>query len=489
MKKANVTGVVFLVLGAAACSVHVGTDNGSPPPRTAAAPPPAARPAAPAPAPAAAPHPAMGHTTATPAPAPAAAGAQHVTPAGAMSTSMHEALNVTKIQDSIKRNPKACGWAEPVPGHFVKIDCHAYAPSNKAVPHLSMRKAKMAAAHQLHWKPIKFTPNSLKSGLGGAFGKGGGEKASGAAPGANNGLVKADAFPGQVDHMAENLEGPVKDQGPVGACTAFSLSGTIDNQAVKAGKMTAGSRQQAASPNHVWSGYGIPQMGTAADANLGRTIASLSLWPENNTESCKIANADYEQDCGYETHVQPGTWRSDPTIMDKFNKSESGGSYKLAGFEKLQTLPANTEELKTALASGNSLWIAMKIDGYAWSNSKMKNGVIPDWDAPSGGHAIEMVGFRDTPSGTQYKIKNSWGTSWGDQGGAWVSENMVQKFMHYAYKVKLDGVPQTPGSLTDDDCAPDELVDLVTNLCGLICPGDNRPSNGCGAFGGGAPKH
>jgi hypothetical protein len=228
-------------------------------------------------------------------------------------------------------------------------------------------------------------------------------------------------------------------------------------------------------------------MGTAADANLGRTISTLTTWPQNDAESCKIANAEYEQDCGFETHVQPGTWRQDPVLMQRYNASESGGAYKISAFEKLQTLPANTEELKTALASGNSLWIAMKIDGYAWSNSKMKAGVIQDWDAPTGGHAIEMVGYRDTPSGTQYKIKNSWGTSWADNGGAWVSEAMVQKYMHYAYKVKLDGVPAQPGALSDDDCAPDELVDITSGLCGLICPGDNRPQGGCGMFGGGAP--
>jgi hypothetical protein len=490
MKKLNVTGLVFLAVAAAACSIRVNTDGSSTPRSASPAPArPAAHPAAPAPA-APAPHaaarPGMRRIgakpgVAHPAAAPAAAGTHHVSP-GAMAHAS-EVLNVRRIQDAMKRNPKACGWIEPVPGHFTKIDCHAYSPALKAIAHRSLRKSKIGAHHQLSWKPVKIRAAALKGGLHG-FSKGGagGEKAGHGADGA--GSVKADAFPGTVDHMAQRLEGPIKDQGPVGSCTAFSLSGTIDNQAIKAGKMAAGNRDQASAPNHVWSGYGIPQMGTAADANLGRKIATMAIWPQNNTEACKIANAEYETDCGYETRVQPGSWRSDPTLMGRYNAAESGGSYKIAAFEKLQTLPANPEELKTSLAAGNSLWIAMKIDGYAWSNSKMKNGVIPDWSYPNGGHAIEMVGYRETPQGTQYKIKNSWGTSWGDGGAAWVSENMVQKFMHYAYKVRLDGVPQEPGNLTDDDCAPDELVDLGTGLCGLICSGDNRPNNGCAAFGG-----
>jgi hypothetical protein len=33
---------------------------------------------------------------------------------------------------------------------------------------------------------------------------------------------------------------------------------------------------------------------------------------------------------------------------------------------------------------------------------------------------------------------------------------------------------------TDDDCAPDELVDATTNQCGLMCePEGSRPDNGC----------
>ena len=53
-------------------------------------------------------------------------------------------------------------------------------------------------------------------------------------------VIVADALPATVDHRQQNLEGPIKDQGPVGACTAFSLSTTIDNAAIRAGKMQAG---------------------------------------------------------------------------------------------------------------------------------------------------------------------------------------------------------------------------------------------------------
>jgi aminopeptidase C len=108
----------------------------------------------------------------------------------------------------------------------------------------------------------------------------------------------------------------------------------------------------------------------------------------------------------------------------------------------------------------------------------MKNAVIPDWGEPQSGHAVVISGYRETPSGKQFLIHNSWGTSWGDGGYAWVSEKMVVKNLYYAYKVKItNGVPKE--DLTDDDCAPDELVDLSTGLCALICSDDSRPNNGC----------
>jgi hypothetical protein len=405
-----------------------------------------------------------------------------------------DALNIAVLQDLMKRSPKACGFAEVSPGNWVRVDCHAYLPSTKAVVHLSSRKALFVQNHQTNWKGWLHVSQSLKGGglggrlgtnPGGGGGASGGERAGGPGVGGPGGSVKAESFPGTVDHRTDRLEGAIKDQGRVGSCTAFSLSATIDNQAIRAGKQQPGNFDQAASPIHVWGGYGVPQMGTAADASLGRTIATNGTWVgQSDKEACKFASPMFEE-CGamFNPPFVPGSWRSDPALSAKWDKAQSNGAYKIAGFEKLQTLPPNMEELVGALASGNDLWIAMKIDGYAWSNSKMKNGVIQDWNSPTGGHAVVMSGYRDTPNGRQFLIHNSWGTSWGDGGYAWVTEAMVNKYMHYAYKVKLsDGVKKE--DITDDDCAPDELVDIMQGVCALICNDGSRPNGGCPKIGG-----
>jgi hypothetical protein len=390
--------------------------------------------------------------------------------------SFQEPINIAQIQSLAGRNPKACGFLEVAPGVWTRVDCHAYAPAQRAVAHLSPRKALAISSHTTQWKPHRMFALQFQQAMAQGFSKGIFQRA---ANGAGPPAIVGDAPPAAVDHRQLGLEGPIKDQGPVGACTAFSLSTTLDNAAIRAGKQQAGAAGQAASANHVWAAYGFPQMGAAADANLGRAIAPMTAWGQSHAESCKIANPIIG-DCGSAVSppVVAGTFRQDPALVAKSDRADAAGAYRIGAYEKLDVQPARLEQIIQILASGADLWIAMKIDGFAWSNGKMRNGVIPDWNQENGGHAVTMAGYRETPQGKQFLVHNSWGTSWGDGGYGWVSEAMVQKWMHFAYQVKLTDSP-APGNVADDDCGSDSLVDILTGKCGPICPDNTRPVNGC----------
>jgi hypothetical protein len=410
-----------------------------------------------------------------PAPAPAQQNTAVMPNTNAGKTSF---LNVKVVQEIKSRSPKACGYMEVSPGNWVHIDCDKYKPSARAVSHLSLRKARMVKAHKTIFKPLRVLKLRRPVGAPPAAG------AVGAGPGDIGGPAQiAEAFPSTVDHRADNIEGPIKNQGGVGSCTAHSLSSALDNAAIRAGNLAPGDRNSMTSPLHVWSRYGLPNMGAAADGNIAQPVGVYTTWPQSDREACMLfqGSGSYASECARAYDVKPGSWKSDDALMAKYNKSQTEGVYKIASVEKLKVEPPDMEELLGTLASGADIWSAFLIDGSAWSTSRMKNAVMSDWSDYSGGHAVVISGYRETPTGKQFMIHNSWGESWGDKGYAWVSEAMVNKWLVYAYKVKItNGVKKE--DLTDDDCAPDELVDQTTGICAVMC-GDEanpqRPNNGC----------
>ncbi len=433
---------------------------------------------------------ATGGTTATPgvAATPAAPAApstlqvQHISP---HAFSKVDPVNVKFLQAARARQPKLCGPVEVAPGNWVRIDCHMYQPIAKASPHWSARRSKMftsapvnkmagaggaPAAPRVH--PVFLSAHRNTSS---AIHKGSGVVSPNDSGGSD--------FPDVVDHRTSNVEGPIKNQGYVGSCTAFSLSSTIDNAIRRAGKT------DVSSPAHIWAHYGTPSMSLAGDANLNKSITSFENWPYSGKEACQFST-DASDDCGDSYHVTPNSAKSDSALQAKLAKADGLGIQKLVSVEKLETSPLNIDELKSVLASGTDLWFAMYV-GSTWMGHSIQNGVIPDWSAPEGGHAITMSGYRKMPNGThQFLVHNSWGESWADHGYAWVTEASMKKWLKYAYKVKLDAGGAKPSELTDDDCADDELVDSVTGQCAKTCSDDSRPTGGkCPTESSALPRH
>ncbi|MBX3197972.1 MAG: C1 family peptidase [Labilithrix sp.] len=369
--------------------------------------------------------------------------------------SVRDWVNVQYLQTAAAQ-PRRCDHPiEVSPGNFIHLDCVPYRRVAISTAHMTPAKLLSIRSGVFKWNPLAAL----------------GVQVPGAAP---SQVVGDSALPDMVDHRLNGTEGPVKDQGSVGSCTAFALSSTFDNSLRRA------TKNITSSPHHMWSRYAIPTMEDAASSNMNRNVTTHEILPYSGREACMMMK-DSTDECGPVYNVRPNTASSDPALMAKVQRADASGGHKITAFEELQVRPPNIEEILAVLASGADLWTAFHIDSTAFTNRRMQNFVVPDWVIPDGGHAMTMSGYRKVNGRYQFLLHNSWGVSWGDQGYAWVSQAMVERFLHLAYKIKTDADPggNTPSlPRTDEDCRADQVIDAVTKVCATVCADGSRPSNG-----------
>lgn len=251
-------------------------------------------------------------------------------------------------------------------------------------------------------------------------------------------------LPAAVDHRAERLEGPVKDQGAVGSCTAVSLSTAMDNAVRRLG------RQDVVSALHVWSNYGVPTMGKAGDSNLDKSLTVEQIWQYDPVKACKLVRSAMDT-CTTAYGVSSGSEAFDPALKAEHTNADANGRYRLVALDALKAKPADPTEMSGVLAAGDDIWISFSVNDEAWKSSNLQNAVIPDYQVvEETGHAVVLAGYRTLPNGTkQFLIHNSWTTRWGDGGYGWISEAMVSRYTRAAYRVRVSegagGAPALPG--------------------------------------------
>jgi hypothetical protein len=374
--------------------------------------------------------------------------ATHVAPLLPANDPVNVALT-TKLRATTGRT---CGGHEVAPGVWVRIDCERYGPIRRATTYATFRKAKL------------FRKGLLR----------GDDAARAPAPGEDRGEA---ALPESVDHRSDGLEGPIKHQGYVGACSGFSLSAAMDNAIRRLGKNLATSSAQ------VWAHYGKPSMDLAADSNWNKPIVAWEDWPYSGREACLLTV--YEPDlypCGDYYGVKQGTGRSDAALLKKISEADGRGQFRVVAVDQLRDHPVNIPDLMATIASGVDIWIALELDIDFWRDSALgPDKSIHDCERCRETHAVTLAGYRMTPKGRQFLLHNSWGTSWGDGGYAWVSEHAVKSQSWWPAKITMAPIGGEDVQLTDDDCAEDELIDSVTGKCAKICPDDSRRAKGrCG---------
>lgn len=241
--------------------------------------------------------------------------------------------------------------------------------------------------------------------------------------------VAVESLPRTVDYRTANpaVLTPVKNQGGCGSCWAFASTETAESHlAINQGKLLVLAPQQlvdcAPNPDHCGGTGGC--QGSTAELAYNYTIHSAGLLTEE-----QYPYTAQTQTCKAESKKPVAT---------------------LGGYVTLPT--NNVTALQNAVAQQP---IAISVAASAWA---LYSGGI--FDSKQCGtdvnHLVQLVGY-GTDSGTDYWIvRNSWGSSWGEEGFI-----RIKRF-------------------TDDStpCALDK-----TPLDGYACEGQTDPIKVCGLCG------
>jgi len=250
--------------------------------------------------------------------------------------------------------------------------------------------------------------------------------------------------PTGVDWRYTKAVTPVKNQGQCGSCWAFSATEAIESAMVMA---TGGKYDFTLSPQQITSC--TPSTGAygCQGCNGGFTEGAYE-YVKNTVGLANSFYIPYEQSLteSEETKTCP---TEEVNAIDGELEQLSGSYVQLAGFNYAVTPctegACNHQDLKALAAALEKTPVSVCVNAVVWND--YTGGVLTSagcgsMAANAQDHCVMAVGFNSTAPTPYWIVRNSWATTWGDQG--------------YIY---LEMAKNTCG-LADDVTIPEVKVDL-----------------------------
>ena len=203
-----------------------------------------------------------------------------------------------------------------------------------------------------------------------------------------------DTLPVSVDWVEKGAVTPVKDQGQCGSCWSFSTTGALEGAYfLKNNRLVSFSEQQLVDCDN-W------QHGGRDHGCNGGLMDNAFDWIARNGGLCS------EEDYPY---ISGDTMTSGVCHMDDYCQTVSG-----SGIAKYYNVPPNSDDAMMSALAKQPVSIAIEADQLDFQ--LYAGGVFTGTCGTSLDHGVLVVGYGTLDGNDYYKVKNSWSTSWGDDG-------------------------------------------------------------------------